>query len=119
MAKIKTSIIKDTLELCNRAGEVEKTIPITINAARIANDVTKLRIDMANAANDPETLGRAAVELFTLLFGADATSEIMSYYNDDYISMISDLTPYIVEEIYPVFDAMREKTLALKMKAKR
>lgn len=119
MAKIRTSIIRDTLELCDRNGEVEKAIPITINAARVANDVTRLRVEMANAKNDAEATGRAAVELFTVLFGGDATREIMDYYGDDYFTMISDLTPYIVEDIYPVFDKMREKSIEMRKKIKK
>lgn len=117
--KIQTSFIKDTIELTNNHGEIVKTLPFSINVTKLADEVQKKRIEIAQHTDDYEATGRATVELFSLLFGADNTNELLDFYENDYTAMIADLAPYIVEYIFPSFDRMRENVIKAKKSLKR
>lgn len=117
--KIQTSVIKDTLELTNNHGEIVKTLPFSINVTKLASEVQKKRLELAQHTDDLEATGRTTVELFALLFGADNTNELLDFYENDYATMIADIVPYVVEYIMPSFDRLRENVIKAKKSLKR
>ena len=118
--KIKSSIIRDTLELTDNHGEVVKTLPFTINVTKIAGEVQKKRIQLASTdPKDLEATGKTTVELFSLFFGEDNTKELLDFYENDYATMIADIVPYIVEYIIPSFDRVQENIIKAKKGLKR
>ena len=118
--KIKSSIIRDKLEITDATGEVVKEIPFVINTTRIADEVTRKRIALSKIdKTNSEALGRAVVDLIYTLFGEDTANEIFTYYDGDHIAMMADLSPVISEVIYPVFDSLRRKMVDTIKKTKR
>lgn len=118
--KIQNSIIVDKIELTDHNGETIKSIPIRINATQIASAVEKKRIEFVELSkeNDMEATGRAAVELFTLLFGENAMNELLDHYKDDYFAMITDISPFVIDVVFPVFKRLRQKSIDMRKKAK-
>lgn len=118
--KIQASIIQDTIELTNVQGETIKEIPYRINIAQIADRMTKLQIDLADASKqkDMETAGRLTVDMFTLVFGDEVTKELLDFYANDYTALMFDIFPIISEQVLPSIIQLRKKGLAARKKAK-
>lgn len=120
MAKLITSIIRDTLTIENSKGEVEKEVSFTVNATKIAADVAKLRAEIGRkAATDAESCTELTKRLFSLIFGEKNAHELLEYYGGDAMTMTVDLAPYLVENIYPVFDNLVKRSLDMKKRMKR
>lgn len=118
--KIKSSVVRNKIEIENSAGEVLLSLPYTINIAKTASAVTKKQVEMAQASSDnPEQIGKSFIDLLTIIFGEENTSALLEFYEDDYLTMVTDLTPLLVDEIFPIFDGYREKALAAHKKVKR
>lgn len=102
--KIQSNIIRDKIELCDHTGEVVREIPFTVNVAKIARDVTAKRKELSELPQDDvERIGYAAVELMRIIFGEEATAQLLEHYENDYFTMVTDITPLLTERIYPAF----------------
>lgn len=118
--KINSSIYQDKLELCNAKGEVEKEIPFTINVTATAMLVTQKQHALADVEQDDVTaMGKAFVDLLVAIFGEQVTNELLDYYAEDYLLMITDIAPVLTQNIFPVFDNYRKSVIAAHKKAKK
>lgn len=119
--KVQTSIFEDDLELVNpKTGEVERSIHFRLNLAAMYDKIAVKKEELA-AVNpeNVEQLGQKTIELFDLIFGEDAISDILDYYRQDYIAMIGDLTTPICDVIYPALDQYRARLMDAKKRVKR
>lgn len=119
--KIESSIVEDNIEIVNSKDETVLNIPFRINLTASYERVNKARYDfkVVSQTEDVNAIGEAVIALFVAVFGEDITEQIINYYQKDYITMLTDMTPYFSEVIYPALENYREKTLAAHKRAKR
>ena len=85
------------------------------NAAAHAQTCTLLQTEIidlqrrSKTEQEFESLGRAIVDLFELIFGAENTQKIVSFYEGDYANMLMDLFPYLRNT---VFEELNRRTAA-------
>lgn len=110
----RTKPFEDTIELCDsgEALQIKYQVTITPDFARNARALQVKIIDLqrkAKTEQEFESLGRAIVELFELIFGAENTQKIVSFYEGDYANMLMDLFPYLHNT---VFEELNRRTAA-------
>ncbi len=122
-----TSIFQDTIKLEKADGTSEI---LNIQFAITPDMVKQYRalqvqvIDLQRAqqknpedAGLPAEIGKAVVNIFSLLFGKENCQKIMGFYSDDFTQMAVELFPYIQDRIVPHFQRLaRERQQALKRK---
>jgi hypothetical protein len=110
----RTKPFEDTIEFCN-SGEVlriDYRVSITPDFAREARKLQVKIIDLqrrSKTEQEFENLGHAIVDLFELIFGAENTQKIISFYEGDYANMLIDLFPYLRNT---VFEELNRRTAA-------
>lgn len=119
--KIVSSLISDKIEIVDAGGNTLKEFPYQVNAAKVADEVAAKRREIAalTESKDENGIQKATVELFNAIFGTDTTNGLLEFYHNDYLTMMADIAPIVIENIFPVFDALREKAVALRKRAKR
>lgn len=118
--KVTKSVYTDKFEFCDAQGNVIKTIPFTINITSTCTAVTKKQHELATVnEEDVEAVGKSFVELLMAIFGGQVTHELLDYYSDDYFALVADITPTLVDDIFPLFDQYRKHILAAKKKVKK
>lgn len=119
--RVETSIYEDDIELVNpKTGETERKIHFRLNIAQMYDKIALKKEELSKIAPDKvEELGRATIELFDLIFGEDAVSDILDYYRQDYIAMIGDLTPVVCDYLYPALDTYRARLMEARKRVKR
>lgn len=118
--KIQSSVYRDTLELCDSNGELVKELPFTINVTALADTVHQKQRQLTKVdQSDMESMGRAFIELLEAIFGTPVTDELLDYYQKDYIVMITDLTPVLTQELFPLFDKYRKNAINARKKVKK
>ena len=84
-------------------------INVDINVGKISIDFNKhynniLRLQNIKGEPTPqdlEDLGVAIIELITLVVGADGSKRILEYYNDNYMDLLENILPFIVDVVSP------------------
>ncbi len=107
----------DTLELVSADGKICDTIEWSINLEELLAELPQIqeRIKDAQKRDDAEGIGRATVDLLTVIFGYENTKRILKFYEDKYFELLEDLTPYIVGVVYPkINEYSHEKTERMK-----
>ncbi len=122
----RTRNFTDVLEL--EDGDKTLSIEVEINFDRVCRSYREAEVALAHAQKcasetptDPETLetyGVAIAAVFAVLFGEENTMRILQFYEDDYVSMLGDIWPYITGVLLPAMQQAREKKLQ-DMKAAR
>lgn len=125
----KSANFTDQLELKDAAG---KSLILDIHLGitpQLARDYRALQVKILNLQNEAkaapgdaavvEKIGEAVSDVLTLLFGADNVQKMASFYAGDYISMLTDVFPYIQEVIAPQFIKLaKERRQQLKRRFK-
>lgn len=111
--KIKSSVIRDTIELEDANGNVIKEIPFTFNVAEAGRKVTAgfEEIGKLNAKGNEDELGNAVIKTMKVIFGDEAVAALLEHYEDHYIEMFSDIMPIVTEVIIPHVNEWNQKLL--------
>lgn len=118
--KLQSSIIRDTIELTDSQGQVLKSIPFVVNAAAVHDAAMALRIELDRTdSSNLEEFKRLARQLFTVIFGEAVVRELDEYYSGDVLSMVVDLSPLLINDIYPHFNRIRAQMITQRKKMKR
>ena len=115
--KIKTSIIKETIEL-EQNGEVVKTIPFTFDSAKKWADVNRIRFRMAENKEKPDEIGKLFLELLNVVLGP-SSKDLIEYYDGNWEGMVIDISPLFLDVIYPACDKAHKTAINGLKKAKR
>lgn len=109
----------DELQLTADSGEVMMVIPVDLDIDRIAQDIYKRYFDVvhvqqelsklqAEGGNDPkvlaakmEALGNSIIALYSLLFGEENASQMLSFFEGNYTEMLTQTYPYLLNVIIP------------------
>lgn len=121
----KSEAFSDDLELKDAAGK-NLILNIRLNITpQLAGQYRALQVRLLNlqkqAADkpgDPETIeqiGRAVSDVLALLFGTENLEKMAEFYEGDFLTMLSDVFPYIQEVIAPRFaDLAKSRKAQLK-----
>lgn len=114
--KITSSIIRDSFEFCDAQGNLIKEIPYVVNISRVADEVTKRRLELLKAqqAKDFEQIGAAVILLFNAIFGEDVTKELLEVCAGDYVALMNDTLPVVATQILPAVDQARKQMVEMK-----
>lgn len=115
--RIKTSIVKETIEL-EQNGEVVKEIPFTFDASKKWSEVNRYRLKMYENKDSYENVGKLFIEMLHYSLG-DAANELIEYYEGNWEGMIPDITPLFTEVIFPACDKAHRKAINALKKAKK
>ncbi len=86
---------------------------VDLNVTKMANDLMKnysfigvleseLKTgDVKEVSNHYEKIGLAFKKLLNIIFTEEQTNKMLSMYEDDYISLMNDLVPFINDVIIP------------------
>lgn len=76
--------------------------------------------ESANEEEKLERLGVAIVALFDVIFGKENTKKILDFYDEKYTKMLTEISPFLVEVIYPrINQAANEKIQQIKQLHKK
>lgn len=118
--KIERTVYEDTFELTRTDGTTVQ-VPFLVNIAETNNKVAAVRREL-NGITDLESLGKGYVQLLQAIFGDQVLSRILEFYDTgerrDYLSMAIQLTPVIINNIFPLYDKFRKDYLAFKKATK-
>ena len=109
---------EEDFELVDENGVVQHTLKVALDAddmvAKINRKYTALgralsdvqEIKRKEASNEQlsdavEMLGRAEIDMFEAVFGADGTETIQQFYKDHYIEMAKEVIPFITGVVIP------------------
>lgn len=82
----------------------------------------ELQADAKERPGDPQVIektGKAVSEVLSLLLGGENLRKMTEFYDGDYISMLSDVFPYVQEVVVPQFAQLaKERKQQLKRRFK-
>lgn len=107
---------EEDFELVNESGEVEHTLHVSLDADDMITKITRKYTDMIKVlsetteakrrADNPESIadsidkvGGAVVTLFQAVFGDEDTKKIVDFYDNRYIEMCKEVTPFITNVV--------------------
>ena len=106
--------VEEVLELLDEQGKVAETITVSLDPDSVVEKVSKRYTELLNVqscaakavnledkAKAYEELGNAVVELFKAVFSEEDTEKILTFYDDNYIEMCRNITPFITSVVIP------------------
>lgn len=116
-AKRRKQFVED-FELMNEDGTIAHTLHVSLDADDMAGKINRKYAELTKtlaetteikrqsesgevAADCYERLGTAVVNLFEAVFGLEDTETIVQFYNNRYIEMCREVTPFITQVVIP------------------
>ena len=112
--------ITETLELVDAEGKIVEVISIDLDVDTVARQISKDHIELVKAGAElkeinniikdqenpklkevMEKYGEAIIKLFNTVFGEENTVKIVNFYENRYIEMSLEVTPFVVNVILP------------------
>ena len=109
----------ETLELIREDGKREKIIEVEITAGKLAKDLSREYVnlvqtqrklqdmqalkdqDAESLVDTYEQLGSAVITIMETVFGKEDTQAIMDFYEKDYVEIIQQIMPFVINVILP------------------
>lgn len=115
----KTQAFEDTLRINGENGET-LGLHIRMNTSpQLVKEYRGLQIQLIDAqkklkeqpGNDAalSEIGEATIRMIALLFGEDNTRKMQEFYGGDYVTMFTDIFPYIQNVIAPKIQEMAKE----------
>ena len=118
----------EDFELVNESGEVEKTLHVSLDADDMAVKINRKYTALTRAliettemqrkaeSNEDmedcfEKLGKAVVDLFDAVFGPENTKVIVEFYENRYIEMVKEISPFINQIVIPRCMEIRKENM--------
>lgn len=106
MYKIKRNHILEDLEIEDNDKKLNLTVDIDVDRIlkqymEAGSTVAKAQESVKNGTGQEEALGEAILALFCLIFGEDQTKQLVDFYGERYLEMLSDVVPFINDVITP------------------
>ena len=104
------SRIQEELQITNAKGTDTLSLKTDINITQTAKELRVLLVDLINAqkesvtTEDIEKIGNIFISLLNLIFGAEQTQLLLTFYEQNYIDLINDITPFIFDVVKPSMD---------------
>ena len=118
--QVQSSIIDETIEIVDKNGNTLRSIPFRLDMAAMVKDITELRLKLGNMdKSDLEGVGKTTIDLFKAVLGEEAMAQVLDFYGDNYLALVTDLTPLMTDEVFPAIDDFREKLIANRKRLKK
>ena len=109
----------ETLELIREDGKREKTIEVEMAAGKLAKDLSREYVNLVRAQRKVQDmqaledqgaesltdaykqLGAAVITIMETVFGKEDTQTIMDFYENDYVEIVQQIMPFIINVILP------------------
>ena len=118
----KTQAFEDTLRI---NGENSETLDLHIRmntSPQLVKEYRGLQIQLIDAQKKLKEqpgsdaalseIGEATIRMIALLFGEDNTRKMQEFYGGDYVTMVTDIFPYIQNVIAPKIQEMAKERKA-------
>lgn len=115
----KKNRIKEQLQICYASGEPALVLEVNLDTYKILPKFQKLKeqlgVSLLETKKNPdseeavETVGKAIIEFFNLVFGEEQTTALLDFYNGDKSSALADVYTFLCEEIFPQVEAAQEQ----------
>ena len=109
---------EEDFELVDENGVVQHTLKVSLDADDMVANINRKYTALVRALSDVqaikrkeasneqlsdavEMLGRAEIDMFEAVFGADGTETIQQFYKDHYIEMAKEVIPFITGVVIP------------------
>lgn len=112
--------VVETLELVGENGEIVEVISIDLDVDTVARQISKDHVELVKAGTElqeinkkikdqenpklqevMEKYGNAVIKLFNTVFGEENTTKIVKFYENRYVEMSLEVTPFVVNVILP------------------
>ena len=112
--------ITETLELVDAEGKIVEVISIDLDVDTVARQISKDHIELVKAGTElqeisksikdqenpklqemMEKYGNAVIKLFNTVFGEENTTKIVNFYENRYVEMSWEVTPFVVNVVLP------------------
>ncbi len=112
--------ITETLELVDADGKIVEVISIDLDVDTVARQISKDHIELVKAGTElqeisesikdqenpklqemMEKYGNAVIKLFNAVFGEENTVKVVKFYENRYVEMSLEVTPFIVNVVLP------------------
>ena len=118
--QVQSSIIDETIDIVDKDGNTLRSIPFRLDITSMAQSITELRQKFgAIDKTDVEAVGKTTIDLFKAVYGEDTMAQLLDFYGDNYVALVTDLTPMMVDHIFPAIDDFREKLIANRKRLKK
>ena len=107
----KKNRIKEELQLCYASGEPALILYIDLDTYKILPKFNKLKEQLGialvelqknpEAEDAKETVGKAILSFFNLIFGENQTKEMMEFYNGNESEALADVYTFLCEAVFP------------------
>jgi len=109
---------EEDFELVDENGVVQHTLKVSLDADDMVAKINRKHTALVRALSDVqeikrkeasneqlsdavEMLGRAEIDMFEAVFGADGAETIQQFYKDHYIEMAKEVIPFITGVVIP------------------
>ena len=105
---------EEDFELVDENGVVQHTLKVSLDADDMVAKINRKYTALVKALSDVqeikrkeqlsdavEMLGRAEIDMFEAVFGAEGTEVIQQFYKDHYIEMAKEVIPFITGVVIP------------------
>ena len=123
----KSKAFSDSLVLSDGDKEIQIDVKLDLYAA--ASKYRRCQVAIIDAkkkaeenprdTGNLEAYGKAIYALLELLFGRENTEKMIGFYEDNWAKLLVDITPYIVDTIYPALEEERKRQFSNAKKARR
>lgn len=102
--------IQEELQITNAKGTDVLLLKTDINITQTGKKLRVLLVDLINAqkesatTEDIEKIGNIFISLLNLIFGAEQTQLLLTFYEQNYIDLINDIAPFIFDVVKPSID---------------
>lgn len=121
-AKRSKKVIEE-FELVNENGQVVEHFNVELDAGTVVEKLRKKYVDLLRAQADVahvnasisekkelhnayEKLGYAVSDIIEAVFGSEATTKILSFYENRYAEMTKEVLPFITQVVIPKVEAV-------------
>ena len=93
--------LKVSLDADDRVAKINRKYTALVRALSDVQEIKRKEASNEQLSDAVEMLGRAEIDMFEAVFGADGTETIQQFYKDHYIEMAKEVIPFITGVVIP------------------
>lgn len=93
--------LKVSLDVDDMVAKINRKYTALVRALSDVQEIKRKEASNEQLSDAVEMLGRAEIDMFEAVFGADGTETIQQFYKDHYIEMAKEVIPFITGVVIP------------------
>lgn len=93
--------LKVSLDTDDMVAKINRKYTALVRALSDVQEIKRKEASNEHLSDAVEMLGRAEIDMFEAVFGADGTETIQQFYKDHYIEMAKEVIPFITGVVIP------------------